>query len=58
MEARLPCKVSETQFMWLGVSEFWCLSGMNITDFGMSRVLDITYICIYLLILSMIAVVI
>ena len=35
-------------------SEFFCLSRVNITGFGMSRVLEIAYICIYLLILSMI----
>ena len=56
VETRLPCKVSETQLMWLGV--FLGLSRVNITGFGMSRVLEIAYnICIYLLILSMIAVV-
>ena len=53
VETRLPCKVSETQLMWLGVPS------ILFSEFlGLSRVLEIAYICFYLLILSMIAVVI
>ena len=43
METRLPCKVSETQFMWLGVyyfRKFVSVPVYNITGFDLSRVLN------------------
>ena len=46
VETLLPCNVSETQFMWIGVyyfeiRNFLGLSKVNITGFGLSRMLEI-----------------